>query len=122
MKLKKRMQSGVSLLEIMVTLLLVTIGLLVVMTSFVAISKATRYGERMKVATTIARMEMERFRNTPYASLSSGTGAYHEYPDYPDYRHEVIVTEQGTVKEIVLRIYFENDRRRAELRTYVTSM
>jgi hypothetical protein len=122
MKLKRRSQSGLGMLEIVITLSLVMVGLLVVMTSFVAISKSSRYGERMNVATTLARMEMERVRNLPYANIHSVTGTYHEYTDHPDYRHEVEVHDLGTIKEVVLRIYFEHDRRRAEVRTFVTNM
>lgn len=122
MKHTRRSQSGISMLEIMITLSLVMIGLLVVMTSFVAISKSSRYGERMNMATTLGRMEMERVRNTTFANLHSVTGAYGEYPDHTEYRHEVVVNDHGTIKEIILRIYFERDRRRAEMRTYVANM
>jgi hypothetical protein len=110
------------MLEVMITLMLVMLGLLVVMSSFVAISKSARYGERMNVATTLARLEMEKLHNLPYTGVHSVTGAYAEYPDHPDYRHEVAVTDLGTIKQIVLRVYFEHDRRRAEVRTYMTNM
>jgi Tfp pilus assembly protein PilV len=122
MKALRRKQKGLSILEVLVTMFLVAMGLLVVMTSFVAIAKSHRYSERMDVANTLARMEMERIRNLPYANIASGEGAYSEYPDHPDYRHQVTVTDHGTAKEILLQIYFENDRRRAEVRTYVTNL
>jgi len=122
MKLSNRRQSGLGMLEIMITIFLVMLGLLVVMTSFVAISKSERYGERMNVATNLARMEMERIRNLTYANIHSITGAYSEYPDQPDFRHEVVVNDHGTIKEVILRVYFEKDRRRAEMRTYVSNL
>jgi prepilin-type N-terminal cleavage/methylation domain-containing protein len=122
MKRQRHVQSGFSMLEIMVTLFLVTLGLLVVMTSFVAIGKAHRYSERMDVAASLVRLEMERIRNQPYANIQSEIGAYNEYLDHPDYRHEVAVTDMGNVKEVVLRIYFENDRRRSEVRTFVSNL
>ena len=122
MKLAKRIQAGLGMLEIMITIFLVMLGLLVVMTSFVAISKSERYGERMNVATNLARTEMERIRNLSYANIQSVVGAYHEYADQPDFRHEVVVHDLGTIKEVTLRIYFENDRRRAEMHTYVSNL
>jgi hypothetical protein len=122
MRRAKRLQSGLGMLEIMITLFLVMLGLLVVMASFVAISKSGKYSERMNTATTLARMEMEKVRNQPYANIQPVTGAYNEYPDHPDFRHQVEVHDVGTVKEIVLKIYFEHDRRRAELRTYVANL
>jgi type II secretory pathway pseudopilin PulG len=122
MKRKSHKQGGFSMLEIIVTIFLVTLGLLVVMTSFVAISKAHRYSERMDTAASLARLEMERYRNRTYANIHSEVGAYSEYPEHPDYRHEAAVTDLGTAKQITLRIYFENDRRRTEVITYVSNL
>jgi Tfp pilus assembly protein PilV len=122
MRKTNRGQGGFSMLEIMVTVFLVTMGLLVVMTSFVAIAKSQRYSERMDIAASLARLEMERIRNRTYANVQSETGAYSEYPEHPDFRHEAAVTDLGTAKKVVLRIYFEHDRRRAELVTYVSNL
>jgi len=119
---RRKTQSGLSMLEVLVTMFLVMMGLLVVMSSFVAIAKSGRYSERMDVATTLAQREMERVRNLPWANIHSEAGAYNEYSDHPDYRHEITVTDVGTVREVVVRIYFENNRRRCEVRTYVSNM
>ena len=96
MKRKNHKQGGFSMLEIIVTVFLVTMGLLVVMSSFVAIGKAHRYSERMDTAASLARLEMERIRNRTYATIQSEVGAYSEYPEHPDYRHEVAVTDLGS--------------------------
>ena len=122
MKRKSHKQGGFSMLEIIVTIFLVTLGLLVVMTSFVAISKAHRYSERMDTAASLARLEMERIRNRTFATIQPEVGAYSEYPEHPDYRHETAVTDLGSAKQITLRIYFENDRRRTEVITYVSNL
>ena len=122
MRAIRRRQAGISMLEILITTFIVVIGLLVVMTSFVAIAKSHRYSERMDIAMSLARLEMERVRNIPYANVQSEIGPYAEYPQHPDYRHEVTVTDFGTIKEVVLHVYFENDRRQAEVRTYVTNL
>jgi Tfp pilus assembly protein PilV len=121
-RIRCRAQGGFSLLEVMVTMFLVMIGLLVVMSSFVAIAKSTKYSERMDVANTLARLEMEKVRNLSFANIQSASGVYSEYPDHPDYRHEVIVEDVGSSRQVIVRIYFENDRRRAELRTYVSNL
>lgn len=118
----RKIQSGISMLEIMVTMFLVMMGLLVVMSSFVAIAKSSRYSQRMEVATTLVQREMERVRNLPWANIQSETGAYGEYSDHPDYRHDVTVTDVGVVRQVVVHIYFENDRRCCEVRTYVSNM
>ena len=92
------------------------------MTSIVAIAKTNRYSERMDVATSLARMEMERVRNRPYAQIATENGAYGEYTDHLDFRHKTTVTDLGTVKEVKVDLYFEHDRRRAEVITYVANM
>ena len=122
MKRKPRRQSGISMLEVLITMFLVMMGLLVVMTSFVAIAKSHRYSERMDVAASLSRMEMERIRNMSYTTVLPETGSYSEYPDHPDFRHETYITTMGNTKQVTLRLYFESDRRYAEMITYVTNM
>jgi Tfp pilus assembly protein PilV len=122
MKKITRVQAGISMLEILVTTFIVMVGLLVVMTSFIAIAKSGRYSERVDVANNLAKLEIERIRNLPFASIQSETGAYSEYPNHPDFRHDVSVTDLGRTREVVVRIFFENDRRRTEVRTYVANL
>jgi len=120
-KLRTR-QSGISLIELMVTMFLVMLGLIVVMGSFVATAKSNRFGERVDVANSIIKLEMERMRNMRFADIVSEEGDYGEYASYPDYRHNTTVTDQGTVKQIDVIIYFENDRRSETVTTYVSSL
>ncbi len=64
MKMKRRtwkLQAGVSLLEVLVTIMIVTGGLLVVMSSFVGIAKSNRYVEKMETANSLLRLELKRF-------------------------------------------------------------
>jgi Tfp pilus assembly protein PilV len=121
-KLTVRMQRGMSMMEILVTTFVVVMGLLVVMTSFVAIARSNRYSERMDTANTLIRTEMEKVKNKTYAAIVTETGVYGEYAEYPDFRHETIVVDRTSVKQINIEIYFENDRRRAEAVTYVANM
>lgn len=110
------------MLEIVITIFIVTLGLLVVMTSFLAIARSTRYSERMDIANSLVRLEMERVRNLPYTNIIAENGSYGEYAEHNDFRHETDVVNLGTVKEVTIRIYFENDRRRAEALTYVANL
>jgi Tfp pilus assembly protein PilV len=108
----------------MVTAFVIVIGLLVVMSSFVAIAKSNRYSERMDIANSLLQLEMERMRNQPYANIASEFGEYWaDYPDHPDFRKEISVTEfGGSVKQIVVDIYFEKDRRRAQATTMIAQL
>ena len=118
------MQKGVTLLEVLVTAFVVVVGLVVVMSSFVATAKSNRYSERMDIANTLLQLEMERMRNQAYSNIVSEYGQYSvDYPDHPDFRKEITVTPiGGSVKQIVVDIYFEGDRRRAEAITMVAQM
>ncbi|MBU0691178.1 hypothetical protein KKH18_05110 [bacterium] len=124
MKIRKSMQKGVSLLEVMMTAFIVVVGLVVVMSSFVATAKSSRYSERMDIANTLLQLEMERMRNQAYSAIESETGEYwYDYPDHPDFRKEILVTQfGGSVKQIVVNIYFENDRRCAQATTMVAQL
>jgi Tfp pilus assembly protein PilV len=118
-----KLQKGVSLLEVMMTAFVVAVGLLVVMSSFVAMAKSNRYSERMDIANTLLQLEMEQIRNQPYANIASEAGEYSvDYPDHPDFRKEIAVTDMGNVKQIVVNIYFEKDRRRAQATTMVAKL
>jgi len=116
-----RKDSGLGLLEVAITVFLVMIGLLVVVSSYAAISRNHNYNNRMQVAVTLATKEMAKIRQTPFVEVKADSGAYLEYCDYPDYRHQVAVTNLGSVKEVRLRVYFENDKRFTELRTYLSA-
>ncbi len=121
MKIKKT-QRGFGMLEVMISTFLVILGLLVIMSSMVAMAKSNRYSQRMDIANSLARREMERVRNMNFDDIASETGAYGEYFDFPDFRHVVEVTTQGNLKQVRLQMYFEGDRRRAELVTFVADL
>jgi Tfp pilus assembly protein PilV len=118
----KKSQRGFGMLEVLISTFLVILGLLVIMSSMVAMAKSSRYSERMDVASSLARMEMERIRNMNFAAVASESGQYREYPDHLDFRHEVTVSNVGTVKQVVVDVYFEGDRRRAEVVTFVANL
>jgi len=118
----KKTQRGFGMLEVLISTFLVIIGLLVIMSSLVAMAKSNRYSQRMDIANSLARLEMERVRNMTFDDIDSEVGNYGEYIDHPDYRHVVSVTPMGNLKQVRLQMYFENDRRRAELVTFVADL
>jgi len=119
----RKWQKGISLLEVLVTTLIVTGGLLVVMASFVGIAKSNRYVEQMETANTLLRLELETVRNVSYATIQSASGDYNEsFNDQPNFRRNVIVTELGRVKRVTVQIYFDNDRHFAEATTMVAQL
>jgi Tfp pilus assembly protein PilV len=119
----KRAQRGVSLIEVVMTAFVIVVGLLVVMSSFVAIAKSQRYSERMDLANALLRMEMERVRNQDYDDVVAIEGEYFiDFPDQPEYRKQIGVTENDNVKTVEVGIYFENDRRRVVATTMLANL
>lgn len=118
-----KLQAGVSLLEVLVTIMIVTGGLLVVMSSFVGIAKSNRYVDKMETANSLLRLELETVRNVPFASIVSGSSDYGEaYSDQWEFRRNFIVTDIGNVKRVTVQILFDDDKHMAEATTMVTQL
>lgn len=119
----RKWQAGVTLLEVMVTILIVTGGLVVVMASFVGIAKSNRYVEKMETANSLLRWELETIRNNRFADILSAESSYGSaYSDQPEFRKSILVTELGNVKRITVQIHFDDDKRRAEATTMVAQL
>jgi Tfp pilus assembly protein PilV len=115
------LQRGVSLLEILVTTVIVTTGLLVVMSSFVAMAKSNRYAGKMEIANNLLRLELENVRNQSYSEIQS-LSLDGIYTDLPEFERRITVTEQSNVKQVLVQIYFENGRRVAQATTMVAQL
>lgn len=122
MKTSKKLQRGMTLLEVLMTMFLVTVGMLAVMSAMVASAKANRYSQRIDVANSMIRMEMERVQNLPFESIASESGEYGEYRDNPLFRHQINVIDNGDSKQVTVFIFFENDVRSASATTLISDM
>lgn len=120
-RVRQEWQRGVSLLEVLVTTVIVTTGLLVVMSSFVGMAKSNRYAGKMEIANNLLRFELENVRNLNYADVQSHS-LDDVYADMPEYERQITVTEQGSVKQVLVQIYFENGRRVAQATTMVAQL
>ncbi|NUO18416.1 type II secretion system protein [bacterium] len=119
----RKWQAGISLLEVLVTVLIVTGGLVVVMASFVGIAKSNRYVEKMETANSLLRLEMETLRNDRFVDIISSDSDYgNSFLDQPDFRRVVEVTDLGNVKRVRVRILFDSDRHQAEATTMVAQL
>jgi prepilin-type N-terminal cleavage/methylation domain-containing protein len=67
---------GFTLVEVMIALLLMTIGLLAAAGSFPALTQAALYGKDQTRATNLAQQEMEIYRNTVTSTLAGWVGDY----------------------------------------------
>jgi len=122
-RIARKWQAGVSLLEVLVTVFIVTGGLVVVMSSFVGIAKTNRYVEKMEMANNLLRLELETVRNNQYANILSAESSYgSSYDDQPDYRRRVVVADLGNIKRVTVQILFDGDKHLAQATTMVAQL
>lgn len=74
MKLRhSRSSEGFSFIEVVISMLLVTIGMAGAMGLASYMSRANQWGERIANASTMGQDKLEELLNTPYANLASGS-------------------------------------------------
>jgi len=67
---------GFTLLEVMITVVILAIGLLGVAGLQIVAIKGNSFGQQMSVASTLAQNQLEELRQTAYSSLSDGFDTY----------------------------------------------
>ena len=113
-----RRQVGLSLIELMVALLLLSIALMGLAAAFGPGRMAIQSGDQATTATFLARQVLENMRNRAYDQDSDelvtdaafpATTAYGGIPNYPNYRRTITFTnnspETGTKTATVVIIY-----------------
>jgi type IV pilus assembly protein PilV len=67
---------GFTLLEVMITVVILAIGLLGLAGLQIVAIKGNSFGQQMSVASTLAQNQLEELRQTAYSSLSDGFDTY----------------------------------------------
>jgi Tfp pilus assembly protein PilV len=93
-------EAGVSLIEVMVSLLLLSVALLGLAVGFPQSRTAVVTGSQVSTAVNLARQTLEAMRNRPYTStVDEITGAnfpnqgYGGIPSFPGYRRTVTISD-----------------------------
>lgn len=110
------------MLEVLVASVVLVVGFLIIISSFVAMARANRYSEKQDIAIQLASRVMEDMRNQGFATIQSEEGSYNEYFDHPHFRHRADVATVGQVKEITVEIFFDDDRKQVKLVSYLADM
>lgn len=117
-----RKDRGFTLIEIVMTTLILVVGFLIIATSYVAMARANRYSERQDTAINLASRVMEDLRNTRFNQIVTSEGAYGEYTEFPDYRHQTEVIDVGQVKRVTVRVFFNDDQRQVMLVSFFANI
>ncbi len=68
-----RKQSGFTLIEVMIALVILAVGLLALMTMQIVSIRANAFSSEMTYAAMLAQSRLEQIRNMTYDSISTGT-------------------------------------------------
>ena len=102
-------RTGFTLLEMMLALVLFTVGTLAGMALIQRAYAGIADGENVLIATSLAQRRVEELRNTAYASLASEAKASVSSPlGFTRFSREVTVTTPYTnLKQLVVKVYWD---------------
>lgn len=107
--LKKNNNEGFSLIEIMVSLVVISIGLLGTAALITGIIKGNQASKKITIATTLAMDRVEYLASLSYSNLpSSGTEDYGDIADYPNFKRETETSNNypdTNMKLINIKVY-----------------
>ncbi|MEO0250460.1 MAG: type IV pilus modification protein PilV [candidate division WOR-3 bacterium] len=99
---------GFTLLEVLVAILILSIGLLGMASLTVGIIQGNKFSQELTTAATLAKNKMEDMRKMAYSEVTSQTRTSLLAP-YALYQREVIVTNDSPasgMKTVVVRVYW----------------
>ncbi len=112
--MKRRMgETGFSLLEVMVAVIILGFGLLAIMHLFPIGLKASKISQDTTVASFLAQAKIEVLKNTGWAQLSVGstTEDYEEITGYPEFKRVTTVQNVETadpgLKRITVEVFYK---------------
>lgn len=122
-----RSEYGFSLPEILVTMVVLSVGLLAMAAVTTGVMKSNVLSSRMTTATALAQEKMEEVRNQDFASLCKHAGVvteeYGSITRFPLFKRIVSIEEIGTpldkIKEVTVTVYWNGDGRRMQLKAVV---
>ena len=121
-KSPRKGEKGFTLIEVLVAIVILSVGLLGMASLTVAIIKGNQLSNDLTTATTLAQDKMEQNRNTSYSSVSPETKAVLPSPN-DEYKREVEVTEANDMKTVTVTVYWggaSKEDHEVELKTIIT--
>ena len=120
----RRGNSGFTLLEVLVAMVILTVGLLGMASLCVGIIKGNELSKEVSSATTCAREQVEDIERTGYTNATAGTvtEGYGAISNYPEYKRETIITDNTPatdMKSVQVTVYWDSDNHQVQLRTFL---
>lgn len=115
-------RDGFTLLEVMITVIVLTFGIIAVMWAFNTGFFASGVNESELIAINLTQEKMEEIRNSSYANVLPVTKA--AVSGFPAFEREVVITTpQDNLKQVTVNTYFvKNAEMSVSLVTYVSNV
>ena len=109
---KANNNSGFTLIEVLVAMLILTVGLLGMAALITGIINSNKLSNRISTATVLAQDKMEDIKSVVYSNAVSETRAFLPSPD-DKYEREVTVVDDSpaaNMKTVTVTVYWESSK------------
>ena len=118
--MKKKLQhqtgsEGFTLVEVIVTVVILMLGMVVVLGVFLGAAKASSHAHKVDIAHYLAQETIEQFRNTPFPQILPFYESYGDIEGFPNHRRVVQMRQVGSLKTVRVFVFFDNDQRNSHL-------
>lgn len=113
---------GFTLIEILIAIVILTIGLLALVSVTVMVIKGNSLNRGITTATTLAKDQLETLKNTNYNSVASSSG-WLTVTGFSGYERKWQVTTNGNQKTIVMEVrwFWLGSEKKVTLNTIISS-
>ena len=112
--------SGFTLMEVLVAMLILTVGLLGMAALITGIINSNKLSNRISTATVLAQDKMEDIKRAGYAGAADDTEGYNTISDYPLYKRITDVAAgdpAAGMNKITVTVYWDSDNHSVVLKT-----
>jgi prepilin-type N-terminal cleavage/methylation domain-containing protein len=105
MKTAKK-NAGFALTEVVVAIVLLTIGIMAASSTLVAVFNSREYSKALTTATNLAQEKMENIKALSYSDVVSGTEELGTISGYEQFRRQTTVTpnNDNTIKNVTVEV------------------
>ncbi|MCZ7583087.1 MAG: prepilin-type N-terminal cleavage/methylation domain-containing protein [Deltaproteobacteria bacterium] len=109
-KRQKRNNDGFTMTEVIVAIMLLTVGLLAASSTMVAVFHSRTFSKTLLTATNLAQKHLEDLKSLDYPQIASTTEAYGDIQDNIKFQRVTTVTANAddTLKTVVVEVSAPN--------------
>jgi prepilin-type N-terminal cleavage/methylation domain-containing protein len=103
-------ENGFTLVEVLIAVMVLAVAFLAMYQMQAMAVRGNETGNQVTIATVLAQDKMEEIRNTAYdnvISINFPAENYGMVPNYPQFRREVTVTENGRMKTVRVSVLWK---------------